>query len=274
MILSHPFQHHFCLGKPPLLHFLWTDFALALSMLCNNLLDLAGVSPHPGKAAEMRRGAGDGWGCLCAASICRVCPWEGGWWPRRAEWEVPVAVQGCSWQKSDNVKSLNESGKDFAHRGSSEWGSGGEVCGELLAESWAYPSCPVQNRVMDLRSQGQRCVGIILLLLEESCCEWDSLDFLVVEGQKDWVLTLKYHFPLFPLRHYVVSVVVCESIHSYTTEWLNELLRPFWKAFPSLRMCLGALSALSDYCLPAPPLLLHSPRHPVKISTASTSLSI
>lgn len=124
MILSHPFQHHFCLGKPPLLHFLWTDFTLVLSMLCNNILDLAGVSPHPGKAAEMRRDAGDGWGCLCAASICRVGCWEGGWWPRRAEREAPVAVQGCSWQECDSVKSLNESWKGFCTQRKQKWRGG------------------------------------------------------------------------------------------------------------------------------------------------------
>lgn len=61
---------------------------------------------------------------------------------------------GCSWQRWDNVKSLSESGKDFARRESSEWGSGGEVCGELLPQGCAHPRCPVKEWwIWDLRDK-------------------------------------------------------------------------------------------------------------------------
>lgn len=65
------------------------------------------------------------------------------------------------------MKSLKGSGKDFVHRESSECSRAGEVCGEQLPQSCAHPSYPGENRMVELGSQGERCVGKILLSLEE-----------------------------------------------------------------------------------------------------------
>lgn len=59
MVLSHHFQHHFCLGKPLLLHFLWKAFIpvlLMLSVLCNSIFDLGDISSYLEKAAEKKSG--------------------------------------------------------------------------------------------------------------------------------------------------------------------------------------------------------------------------
>lgn len=67
-----------------------------------------------------------------------------------------MAVQGCSWQKCENVKPLNESGKDFAHRESSECGCGGEVCAEQLPQNCAHPRDAAQMCPSQLSSVKQK----------------------------------------------------------------------------------------------------------------------
>lgn len=211
MILSHPFQHHFCLGKPPLLHFLWTDFTLVLLILCHTLqqhFGLAGVSPCPGKAAEKARSAGDG------VVLCWIHLQQGV--------GKQLVTRGAERGPCGTARvQLAEMRKYELPKGVWEGFCTQRVQGRLV-ESSCHRAVPIpavsgkQNGGIGI--SGRKVCGKNTALVggvaDGMCCsEWDSLDFLVVEGQEDRVLTLKCHFPL---SDHVVCVVVYESIHPHT----------------------------------------------------------
>lgn len=164
-----------------------------------------------------------------AHSKQRVCWWSGAVWGAAAAELFPSQLSSIKHSDRFRISGRKVCGHNAFLAGVAADGKARAVVGERFHVRWFGLS---DNGGMI--GSSYKGVNLYYLSTRYPPCTWGHWQ----ESWKD----------RFPLRHHTIFAVL----------WLIKRLRSIWEAFPSLRRCSGALSALLDYCLPP----FHAPALP------------